>query len=151
MRTSQDVAVLDTCVLVPMPLADTLLRLAGQPAFYIPHWSSEILKELTATLLKFGYAEVQAANRINGMQTAFPEALVTGYERHLSSMKNNPKDRHVRAAAVGCDAHLIVSNNKKHIPRDVLSEFNLECVTADEFIEERFHRNPDLFITVLRR
>jgi hypothetical protein len=30
---SRPVAVLDACVLVPMPLADTLLRLADRPHF----------------------------------------------------------------------------------------------------------------------
>src|SRR5258708_3119369 len=33
MRLSQFVVVLDTCVLAPMPIMDTLLRLAQEPAF----------------------------------------------------------------------------------------------------------------------
>ena len=44
------IAVLDTCVLAPMPLCDTLLRLAEEPAFYIPKWSDGILRELRSTL-----------------------------------------------------------------------------------------------------
>jgi hypothetical protein len=39
------VAVLDTCVLAPMPLCDTLLRLAEEPALYTPK-SADILREL---------------------------------------------------------------------------------------------------------
>jgi hypothetical protein len=93
MRISQYVAVLDTCVLAPMPVADTLLRLADEPAFYTPRWSSDILKELKTTLHKFGYTEPQIEHRIDQMQSAFPGALVEGYKRLLPSMKNNPKDR----------------------------------------------------------
>jgi len=44
--------VLDACVLVPMPLCDTLLRLAEEPAMYRPMWSEEILQEVGAALEK---------------------------------------------------------------------------------------------------
>lgn len=37
------VVVLDACVLIPMPLADTLLRLAEVPRLYRPKWSGAIL------------------------------------------------------------------------------------------------------------
>ncbi|MGE5567438.1 MAG: hypothetical protein ACM3S5_00225 [Rhodospirillales bacterium] len=49
-QSNQYIAVLDTCVLAPMPLCDTLLRLAEDPAFYIPKWSADILRELRSTL-----------------------------------------------------------------------------------------------------
>ncbi len=32
-------AVLDACVLMPMPVADTLLRMAEDPRLYLPKWS----------------------------------------------------------------------------------------------------------------
>jgi len=53
--SNQYVAVLDTCVLAPMPLGDTLLRLADNPAFYIPRWTDDILRELRSTLVPMGY------------------------------------------------------------------------------------------------
>lgn len=40
--TNQYLAVLDACVLAPMPVCDTLLRLAEEPAFYKPKWSEDI-------------------------------------------------------------------------------------------------------------
>jgi hypothetical protein len=43
-------AVLDACVLVPMPLCDTLLRLAEDPAMYRPLWSEAILTEVATAL-----------------------------------------------------------------------------------------------------
>lgn len=45
-QSNQYIAVLDTCVLAAMPLCDTLLRLAEDPAFYIPKWSADIVREL---------------------------------------------------------------------------------------------------------
>jgi hypothetical protein len=41
--------VLDACVLVPMPLADTLLRLAAGPRLYLPKWSDQIMVEVKRT------------------------------------------------------------------------------------------------------
>lgn len=63
-RANRYTAVLDTCVLAPMPLCDSLLRLAEDPAFYIPRWTGDILRELRSTLLRMGYDESQAARRI---------------------------------------------------------------------------------------
>jgi hypothetical protein len=64
-------------------------------------------------------------------------------------MTNDPKDRHVLAAAVKCGAHSIVSNNLKHFQQESLASYDLECLTADEFIKHQYYLNPDAFITVL--
>jgi predicted nucleic acid-binding protein len=147
MRIDQFVGVLDASVLIPMPVADTLLRLAEEPAFYAPRWSDSILNEVRRTLSsKFGYSEKQATRRLKTMNAAFPEAMVTGYENLVDSMTNHPKDRHVLAAAVRCRAHAIVTNNEKHFPRESLEPYGLECVSADKFLEDQYHLNPDVFI-----
>jgi hypothetical protein len=150
MRLSQFVAVLDTCVLAPMPVMDTLLRLAEEPAFYTPKWSKEILEELRRTLTKFGRTPAQIDRRIETMRNAYPDAIVEGFEELIPAMKNQEKDRHVLAAAVKCGAHTIVSDNKKHFPEESLSPYNLECLTADEFLVHQYHLDPDAFINVLR-
>lgn len=64
---------LDACVLAPMPLCDTLLRLAEEPAFYIPKWSDSILSEVARTISKFGYSETQVARRMRFMRDASPK------------------------------------------------------------------------------
>ena len=43
--------VLDACVLIPMPLADTLLRMAEAPRLYLPRWSQAIMDEVTRNLI----------------------------------------------------------------------------------------------------
>src|ERR1700735_3806693 len=111
--TNQYIVILDTCVLAPMPLCDLLLRLAEEPAFFVPRWSADILRELGSTLRKFSYSDQQAERRLTAMRNAFEDAEVTGYEFLQAAMTNHPKDRHVLAAAVRCSAHVIVSDNKK--------------------------------------
>jgi predicted nucleic acid-binding protein len=150
MKIDRYVAVLDSCVLAPMPIADTLLRLAEEPAFYTPRWSPDILHELDRTLIKkFGYTPLQVERRLNAMQNAFPDAVVDGYQDLIKAMKNNPKDRHVLAAAIKCGAHAIVSDNKKHFPPETLAPYGLECISADEFFESQYHLDPDSFIAAL--
>ena len=133
-----------------MPIADTLLRLAEHdPPFFVPKWSKDILDETRRTLIKFGYSAEQAKRRIDVMQAAFPEALVTGYEVLLDAMKNDPKDRHVLAGAVRANADGIVSDNKKHFPKSILDPFELECLTVEGLIVEQYHLDPDAFIGLL--
>lgn len=150
MPSDRYIAVLDACVLAPMPVADTLLRLAEEPAFYTPRWSVAILQETERTLLRrFHYTEAQVQRRIAAMHKAFPDAMVEGYEPLISSMSNDEGDRHVLAAAVKCGAHAIVTDNKRHFPESALAPYDLECLTADEFIEHQYQLDPDSFINVL--
>lgn len=143
-QSNQYIAVLDTCVLAPMPLCDTLLRLAEDPAFYIPKWSEGILLELRSTLQRMGYTTAQAERRITAMEDAFEDAKVTGYECLVASMMNDPKDRHVLAAAVRCGAHAIVTKNVRHFPRESVEPYDLNVLTPDDFLLHQFHLNQDL-------
>ena len=150
MRIDQYIAVLDACVLAPMPVADTLLRLAEEPAFYTPRWSPDILNEIRRTLLvKFKYSEDQVTRRLTAMQETFRDASVDGYQDLIPAMKNHEKDRHVLAAAVRCGAHAIVTDNQRHFPPEALTPYGLECLTADNFLEHQYHLDPDAFINVL--
>ena len=73
--------VLDACVLLPMPLADTLLRMAEHPRLYIPHWSDEIIQEVSRNLVqRFNKTPEQARHREEELRKAFPSAWVAeGY------------------------------------------------------------------------
>jgi predicted nucleic acid-binding protein len=117
---NQYIVALDACVLLPMPMADTLLRLAEEPAFYLPRWSEETIREIHRNLQKWGYTPAQADRRVQTMNAMFEDAQVTGYEPLLGSMKNDPKDRHVLAAAVRSGAHAIVTDNTKDFPPETV-------------------------------
>ena len=140
-QTNAFVVVLDTCVLAPMPLCDTLLRLAEDPAFYMPRWSAGILEELRRVLLRMQYSDAQAERRITAMQTAFEDACVTGYAELIPSMTNDEKDRHVLAAAVRAGAHAILTENVKHFPAESVEPYNIDVLTPDQFLAHQFHLN----------
>jgi hypothetical protein len=58
---------LDACVLVPMPLCETLLRLAEEPALYRPLWSDSILQEVGTALERMKYKAEQIKRRLDAM------------------------------------------------------------------------------------
>jgi hypothetical protein len=149
MPNNRLVAVLDACVLAPMPIVDTLLRLAEEPAFYTPKWSPHILEELRRTLAKFGFSQRQIERRISTMTEVFPDSLIQGFEDLIPVMTNDPKDRHVLTAAVKCGARAIVSDNRRHFPAVSLLPYKLECMTVDDFLAHQFRIAPDFFIGVL--
>lgn len=135
-------AILDACVLVPMPLCDTLLRLAEEPAAFRPLWSNEILQEVAGAMVKkLGKTTKQAQHRIEQMQEAFPEALVSVPPGLLKAIDCMPdaKDRHVLAAAIKGGAHAIVTQNLKHFPQSCLDEYGILCQSADDFLVHQFH------------
>ena len=139
-------AILDTCVLLPIALCDFLLRLAEDPALYKPRWSREILAELERNLQgpRFGLTPEKAQYRIACMESAFPEALVIDYESLTSSMPNDPKDRHVLAAAIYGKADAIVTQNHRDFPIEQLRRLGIVRLTADEFFTHQWYLDEDL-------
>src|SRR6476620_2649550 len=105
--------VLDACVLFPMYLRDTLLS-AAEEDLYLPYWSQEIIDEVIGNLVKGGtFSQEKAKNLESKIQLAFPEAMVEVPVALEQAMTNDPKDRHVLAAAVTAGADIIVTNNLK--------------------------------------
>ena len=93
-------AMLDTCVMLPQYLCDTLLTQADAGTFR-PLWSADILEELGRNLAAVAQlSPAQIEHRLGRMRRAFPDAEVAGYEALIEGMTNDPKDRHVLAAAV---------------------------------------------------
>jgi hypothetical protein len=77
------------------------LRLAEPPHLYLPRWSSDIILETTRTLEnKLGVKPDQSAHLTKELRNYFGDAWVEGYESLIPIMENDPKDRHVLAAAV---------------------------------------------------
>jgi len=69
--------VLDTCVVYPAHLRDTLLRLAER-GLYQARWSSGIVDALRKNLVEIGIDPHMVERLINEMNRAFPEGLTTG-------------------------------------------------------------------------
>jgi predicted nucleic acid-binding protein len=144
--------VLDACVLVPMPLCDTLLRLAEDPPLYRPLWSDRILEEVgTALRDKLNHTEKQSRRRIEAMRQSFPEALVsftTDLEKSLTCIPDE-NDRHVLACAIRSGAYAIVTSNIKDFPEECLAKWDLVRQTPDEFLLHQYHLSPGLVLEKL--
>ncbi len=145
------VAVLDACVLFPASLRDTLLRLAETPRQYTPKWSDQILEEVTRNLVRRrNLAPEKIAHLIGQIENHFPEARITGYRKLVDTMTNDPKDRHVLAAAVHSGAQTIVTFNLKDFPADSLSEWGIKARHPDDFLIELLSHDPEPVFRKLR-
>jgi|CZKF01.1.fsa_nt_gi hypothetical protein len=150
----EHVAVLDACVLAPMPLCDTLLRCAEEPALlFRALWSNETLDEVYRTLVKFGFSHAQAEHRLREMKKSFPNACVQTLATLLDAVPQipDPGDRHVVAAAICEHAQAIVTLNLRHFPRKILEPLGICVYSPDEFLVRLFRRNPEEILEVLDR
>ena len=145
----------DACVLMPMPLCDTLLRAAEDPSFFRMAWSEQILDEVRRGLegQRFGYSSEQVRRRIGTMNLAFPEALIAIPPGLINGILGlpDPDDRHVVALAIVAHANTIVTDNIRDFPAEALSPYNLTAHTADEFLVHQFHLNPQIMLEKLDR
>lgn len=141
---------LDTCVLLKPYLCDTLLSVA-ECRIYRPLWSTGVLEELDRNLRKRGATAEQVAHRIDQMSRHFPDARVQGYEHLIDSMENHPKDRHVLAAAVRGGAEVLVTENLKDFPQDVLDQYDVVAVHQDDSLQDQLELFPNAVHSALRR
>jgi predicted nucleic acid-binding protein len=140
---------LDTCILFPMYLRDTLLRLAVAEV-YQPLWSADILGELQTVLVREHVMAQDGAERIIGlMRRYFPEAEVTGYDDLTPSMPCDPGDRHVLAAAVRGGAGAIVTANLADFPPKAAADHGLDIISPDGFLLDLLDLTPTLVLTTL--
>jgi hypothetical protein len=149
----KDRVLLDACVLVGFPLADTLLRCAEEPAFYFPLWSDRILGEVQKALSsKLRLAPEKARGRIAAMREAFPEASVEGFEPLEPVLKKiNPGDRHVLAAAIRGGAGRLLTLNTRHFPASVTARFKIDVVSPADLLFEWSLQDMGLFMDKIQQ
>ena len=129
-------AVLDTNVIYPVIIRDLLLWFAYYD-MYTPKWSNHIFDEWKDVMHRKGVSPDESEKRTLNLNNAFPDALVTHYETLIDHLElPDEKDRHVLAAAIKTNAHVIVSNNIKDFPEDVLDRYGLKIKTPDDFLTD---------------
>ena len=146
--------VLDSCVLYPMYLRDTLLC-AAEAGLYRVHWSAEILYGAIRNLVANQQMTQQQASHLERqIQLAFPDAMVVVTPRLIPCMDNHPGDRHVLATALIAKAHVIVTNHLKHFPAVSVNQFRIETQSADHFLtylyEKQCIRQISFILTKVR-
>lgn len=142
-------AVLDACVLVPMPLADTLLRFAERGT-YQPIWSDVILSEVERAIVGLGYEPAIARRRTQVMRDYFPEAMASCVEEATTvAGLPDPDDEHVLAAARISNAEAIVTSNLAHFPVSVCSSFDVDVLSPDDFLAMQFDTDPEIACRII--
>ena len=83
------------------------------------------------------------------MREAFPAATVVEDRVLLARLTNDPKDRHVLAAAVQSGAPTIVTKNLRDFPATALASYAITAQSPDRFLQQLFGRNPTALFDVL--
>jgi PIN domain len=120
-------AFLDTCVLYPAYLCDTLLRLAEAEA-YRPLWSADVLAELHRNLIDNGVAPDRVDLRIAQMSRSFP-----------------------KAAALRANAEVVVTFNVGDFPDQALKPFDVVAIHPDDFLLDQLDLYPGVTVEALRQ
>ncbi len=142
------VVLLDTCVLVPPTLADSLLRLSEAGCFGI-RWSDDIFAELERTLTRMGVPPSRVDRRLRDMADAFPQARIEGYAPLIEGLDISESDRHVLAAAIRSEGHTIVTFNLKDFPPGGLDAWGVTAVHPDEFLLDQLDLHPGKVMSAL--
>lgn len=153
MRHSSFTAVYDACVLYPAPLRDFLMWLALSGRFRAK-WSKEIHNEWKRNLFKKrpDLTAEQLDRTSELMAQALPDACVTGYEDLIEGLTlPDINDRHVLAAAICCNASVIVTFNLKDFPSTALRPFGIEAQHPDEFVGNLFDLDPSAVVAAAQR
>ena len=141
--------VLDACVLANFGLCDLLLRLAEPPRLYLPVWSGRILDEVHRTQttgLKKTWPPALADSFRAEVQRAFPAALASGFEMLEPVLTNDPKDRHVLAAAIKTQATVIVTFNLRDFPPSSLQPWDIVVRHPQDFLMTLYSISPEVVV-----
>jgi len=143
-------ALLDANVLHPQILCDLLLRLAEHDVFR-PLWTAEILKETVESILRRrpDLDPRLLRKRVDAMNDAFPDAVVSGFEYLIPTMPEMGEDAHVLAAALFAKVDVIVTDNVKDFPPHIAPRFEIDVKTADQFLVQQWWLGPRLVAAVI--
>lgn len=146
-------AFLDANVLYPAPMRDLLIQLA-QMNLFKAKWSADIHREWIEALLRNEPRRDRAilARTRDLMDRAVRDCLVTGYEPLIPALAlPDTGDRHVLAAAITGRCDVIVTQNLKDFPTDVLAPYGVEAQHPDEFLSNQLNLAPGVFCEAVRK
>ena len=135
-------AFLDACVLVGALKRNLLLSLAEAKFFWV-RWSEQVLAEAERGIVRVLVvrnatdAKARATRVCGAMRRAFDDAPVDGWEPIAVGLTlPDPGDVHVLAAAIKTRASIIVTDNLRDFPAEVLAPLDLEAKSADAFLAD---------------
>ena len=146
-------AFFDANVLYPSGLRNFLMHLALTGIFHA-HWSAQVHEEWMRSLLKnrpdLSREKLERTRHL--MDKALPDAVVTRYEVLIDSIELPDRDdRHVLAAAIRCDASVIVTLNLGDFPAQALAKFSIEAQHPDDFVLAVLEAFPESVVEAARK
>lgn len=86
------------------------------------------------------------------MNRAVPDCLVSDYESLIDQLTlPDPDDRHVLAAAIRCQAGVIVTMNLRDFPDEAVGRYGISVQHPDEFLAHLFDLKPAVVCTAIRQ
>lgn len=137
-RADRFTAVIDTDVLVGALTRNVLLTFA-RSGFFRARWSGTTVGQEFVRAFGRMYPGQEDVGRaqLARIAAAFPEARTEDQPRLIGTLTlPDPDDRHVLAAAIQTKAAVIVTNNLRDFPSDLLDPFEVEARSADEFVAD---------------
>ncbi len=146
------VVVLDANVLFPFRVRDVLLTFT-QEGLFRARVTDEILDEWTRNLIALKpHLEESVRQQEAAIRETFEECFVTGYQPLIAGLDlPDPDDRHVLAAAIRCSAQVIVTENHRDFPSEVLDDYGVETLGADDMLANTYDLYPSGGARALRR
>ena len=130
------IALYDACSLYSNIGRDFLIR-AALEGTVIARWTERILEEVFdhLTANRPDLDQDKLARTRARMNDAILDVSVTGYDGLADALEiPDPGDRHVLAAAIRCGAQVIVTENIRDFPEDILTPLGIEAKTSDDFL-----------------
>ena len=134
-------------------LRDLWMRLILEEAIDA-RWTAMIHTEWTRNILteRPGSTPQQWDRVVDLMNRHARNALVTNFQHYISSLAlPDPDDRHVLAAAISCQASMIVTFNLKDFPAKALKPYGLQAIHPDDFLLEVLNNNLNEVLVALRK
>jgi hypothetical protein len=143
----------DACVLFPFEIRDVLMISAATRSFTL-YWTDAILDECMRNLIAKGKATDASMTRmVADMKALYPYATIplTDYESLIKVMTNDPKDRHVLAAAVSRKVDVIGTRNFDDFKPEALEPYAIETQHPDAFVRHVLDLDPRSFVSQFRK
>jgi hypothetical protein len=135
-------ALLDANVLYSNQLRNLLLQLAQNDVFDA-RWSELVEEEWLRNMEPLTRERI-VTRTIPLIRSAFPDALVDGFDPDRAIGATHWKDRHVASAAAAIAPSVLVTINLKDFDFPALASLGVKVLTPDDFLSELFDANPAL-------
>lgn len=143
-------ALIDACVLYPTVMREVVIG-AARAGLFEPQWSERLLEEWARAAARHGASdEVAARSEAVMLNAHFARAQIRPKDGDLARLwLPDQNDIHVLAAAIAGSSDVIITNNAKDFPRNILAEEGVSRADPDQFLLGLWHANTEVMTDVV--